>query len=216
MIIPLKKKTGKKPETAWMQTFADMLLLLLTFFVMLYAMKALEAERLQEGFSFFVQERSYEAPEGDRLAGALSLRLRRELARLPAGVAEKLHVDTSQEHLRLRLESDGLFEVGLFRLRPEAALLLQAVSDVLAPLHVPVMVQGFPDSGMMEDSGRKLALQRAGAVRNYLVALAGMDADRLGIAAESVDVHLFPEAGSRERAWNRRVSFLILEDGDVR
>ncbi|TYT76261.1 flagellar motor protein MotB [Desulfobotulus mexicanus] len=215
--MSLKKKQKIRPfRTEWMHTFADLLLLLLTFFVMLFAMKTLEKERLQEAFSFFVQEKAVKEREEGVLAGALSLRLRRELAALPAGVAESLHLEESAEHLRLILESDGLFDAGAFALRPEAPLFLQAVSDIFRPLGTMVLVQGYPDIGMGEEAAAALAMERAVEVRRYLVEQAGLAADAMGIALDREYPSLYTGEDSRHRAWNRRVTFLILEDGDVR
>ncbi|MBF0169734.1 MAG: flagellar motor protein MotB [Nitrospinae bacterium] len=51
-----KKDSGGEPEmdvTVWMVTFADLLSLLLTFFVLLYAMKTLDNQVLKEMFTAF-------------------------------------------------------------------------------------------------------------------------------------------------------------------
>ncbi|TWI72410.1 flagellar motor protein MotB [Desulfobotulus alkaliphilus] len=213
----LKKKQKIRPaRTEWLHTFADLLLLLLTFFIMLFAMKTLEKERLQEAFSFFVQEKAVEEREEGGLAGALSLRLRRELAALPAGIAKTLHLEESAENLRLTLESDGIFDAGAIALRPEAPLFLQAVSDIFRPLGAMVLVQGYPDTGMEGEPAAALAMERAVEVRRYLVEQAGLAADTMGIALDRKYPALYAGEDSRQRAWNRRVTFLILEDGDVR
>lgn len=211
------KRNGKAPaqQGGWLLTFADLLLLLLTFFILLFAMKSLDRERFQAAFSFFIQDRPLEEGREGLLAGALSLHLRRELAKLPAGVGEALHLESREGRLRLRLETDGLFDRGAFHLRPQALPFLEALSGVLGPLGRRVLVQGYPDGALEGEASLSLALERALAVRRYLVEVGGMSPDSLALALDREAPLFYPETDSRKRAWNRRVSFLILEDGDL-
>lgn len=207
------KGPQKSPDTGWMDTFADLLLLLITFFVLLFAMSALDAERLRAAFSFFVRDEMVEDRDEGRLAGSLSLHLRRKMAHLPAGAWS---LDTHGEGVRIYLESDGLFDAESFRLRPDAGPFLGAMADVLRPLKRRVLVQGYPDGDMAGEAARALALERALAVRHYLVHAQGLPAHDLGLAVDSAFPLLYGEGDSRQRAWNRRVGFVILEEGDVR
>lgn len=215
------KRSGKirtqRNDLIWMDTFADLLLLLITFFVLLFAMGAVEEDRLRTAFAFFIRDgKVAEGSEEGGLSGSLSLRLRRDLAALPAGTADAWRLDREAGYLCLRLESDGLFDAGVSVLRPEAAAFLGAMADVLRSLGRPVLVQGYPDTAMEDEAGRILALRRALAVRRHLIDAAGLSAAELGIAMDRAFPRLYSEEDSRLRAWNRRVTFLIPEEGEVR
>lgn len=212
-----RETTGSVDPDGWMTTFADMLMLLLTFFVLMLSMRTLSMDQMQETFGFFIRETPQTVSSDEKLSGALTLRLTREVAKLPAGIREKISVVRENGVTRIRLQSDGLFASGSATIREDGAPFLDAISGLLAPLPVPVAVVGHTDSRLFrnkKNGNGELSILRSFAVRQYLVGKSGMDAGLLAVGGAGASKLLYGETDRNRRAWNRRVSFVLLDGSD--
>ena len=157
---------------AWMVTFSDLVTLLLTFFVMLLAMKAPEIKKLKEAFGVFAEGKSgpmavMEDLRAEKLKALLSSRpdlLVPEPGQglpdsesdlkmggsLEAGLLEALlkGLDFRREARGtvITLANDLLFAPGSAELTPKASQLIERVCTALMFSNQPLLVEGHADN----------------------------------------------------------------------
>lgn len=104
------------------------------------------------------------------------------------------------------------FATGTAAIKPESRQLLDSVTDALVtnPQIKRVEIQGHTDNRGSQELNTKLSEDRANAVRDYLIKN-GIDAGRLTAQGFGPSKPLRPNITARNRALNRRVEFIILE-----
>lgn len=101
------------------------------------------------------------------------------------------------------------FDFNKATLRPESYPILDnAVSILLTHPDVNVEIQGHTDQIGSENYNQKLSLERAEAVKKYLVAK-GVDGSRLSTSGKGEGDLLFKESDPVSRFYNRRVEFHV-------
>lgn len=238
-----EKKEPPKPSKAWMDTYGDMITLMLCFFVMLYDPSETDA----------IQMAALTASiQGDPTAGGQSLATGRladlgnTISSLPAlekgrslGLSEKRAVSlfapdvhtnkitiTSDERgLVITLASDSFFEEGSAELNMEdtretlqnLALFLES-DELLTDSDGNIRkfrIEGHTDS--KEKQGKYLSnweLSTARAI-NVLHYLSnyGVDESRFSVAGYADNQPKFKEEAKEAQAYNRRVDIIILDEG---
>ncbi len=155
----------------WMFTFSDLVTLLLTFFVMLLAMKAPEVTKLQAIFGIFKEGGSGSLNVSDQakvselkqLLDSLRQPTSKELSAREQKLAEKLGLPPSTETLLsgliqpgvklrqeqrgtvLTLTNDVLFPAGGADLSPKAQEVLHEAAQVLRYGTMPLSIEGYTD-----------------------------------------------------------------------
>ena len=183
---PLAVRRDHPAKTAWMLTFADLLSLMLTFFVMLYAMSTLKTKQWDEvakslaepvppatvmnqhlGADFGVPKTEMKmALDLDYLAGILDQKLERAPRDLP------LVIKRLDDRLVISLASDSLFDSGKANFKPKAAELVGIVTDALGAIANRIEVDGHTDPEPVHSgaypSNYELSLSRAVTIANRL------------------------------------------------
>jgi chemotaxis protein MotB len=219
----------------WLLTYADMITLLLAFFVVLYAISKVDAKKYQ-ALASSLQGIFGNAPpsaSAPRVGGpslppkADPMPPKQDLVfeiveRLQASLetemgAGRIQIERNPRGILLRFQDTLLFDVGKADLRPEARAVLDKVAATIAPLPFPVEAEGHTDtlpirSGLFP-SNWELSVARATAVVRYLVEAHGISPIRL--AARGVGEHrpLYPNDQSRGEPRNRRVELTIVTQG---
>lgn len=155
----------------WMFTFSDLVTLLLTFFVMLLAMKAPEITKLQAIFGIFKEGGTSSmgmsgrtsVPELRRLLDNLRQPTSNELTSRDQKLAEDLNLPPSLETLLggltqpgvdlkqdrrgtvLTLTNDVLFPAGGAELTPKAKAVLHKCAELLRDSGLPLSIEGYTD-----------------------------------------------------------------------
>lgn len=176
------------PSTAWLLTFADLVSLMITFFVMLYAMKTVDLHRwneirgaisgalkMTEGHTVIEsRDRSVERITflaGDNLDYIQNL-LRRRFDDDSLLRTAKLQRNTEDDTLSIILPSGLLFNAGDTRMLSNARPALVVVADLLRNLENPLMIVGHTDPTPIQSSAYptnwELSMMRAMAVRDIL------------------------------------------------
>jgi len=219
----------------WLLTYADMITLLLAFFVVLYAISKVDAKKYQALASslqgiFGSPPPSANAPG----AGGPTLSPRVDpmppkqdpvfevVERLQAALetelgAGRIQIERNPRGILLRFQDTLLFDVGKAELRPEARAILEKVATTIAPLPYPIEAEGHTDTLPIRSgpfpSNWELSVARATAVVRYLVEAHGVSPTRL--AARGVAEHkpLYPNDRIRGEPRNRRVELTIVTSG---
>ncbi len=239
--MPLKPDQYRSDEendngsAEWMTTFADMSMLLLTFFILLFALSSLDTQRFGD-FSEAMRESlgSAGAAQGggpplasDADATLDAVRLQRELIERQQRVFMALRTVLNQKSLEgkisalfdngiitLRVPSDVMFDSGQVEIRPEALPLLDTVRDVLVKQNDQfINIKGFtdelppgPDSRFRDNW--EISSLRAVNVLRYMLG-SGIEAKRMTATGLADMYPLFPNTTDENRAMNRRVEFVL-------
>lgn len=114
---------------------------------------------------------------------------------------------------RLRVEMTAHFAYGGVALRTEDMAALDQFTDVIGDYHpnVLVTVEGFTDPAGSVEYNQWLGMERAKAVRNYLIKTGGLNADMVRAVSYGEDPARLVEAGAwgEAGAVNRRVALVI-------
>ena len=216
---------------AWMATFADMMTLLLCFFILMLSFANMDVVKFRVAFGS-VQEAlgvqhdhdgSFEARASSPLQlfehEASGVRedqaLLRELNE--AIVAEGLQDDVGTEidgrGVIVRMSGQVLYEQGEAELRPESEALLTRLAGLIQGTTHRVMIEGHTDDVPIQTfqypSNWELSTARAISGMRFLVEH-GADAARVGVAGYADVRPLEPNDTPAQRAANRRVEFVFI------
>ena len=213
----------------WLLTYADMITLLLAFFVILYAISRVDLKKyeslavsLRGAFNGSARspiagkEKSGEPvlPKPDIVFAVIE----QLQERLGDDVRDgRVQIERAPDAIILRFPDAILFERGKAVLRGEARYLLDAVAGVIEGLPNLIEAEGHTDSLPIRSaqfpSNWELSVARATAVVRYLVEIRNLSP--LRIAARGLGEHqpLFPNDPARGEARNRRVEIRIVTRG---
>lgn len=234
-----KKAHAAEHENAerWLLTYADLITLLMVFFVVLYSMSSADTTKfkavsaaLQQAFNLDVLQGQAPTSIGDGSAlpsqpadTLISASDVPQVAQIKNKVLAALEgatqvpdveVTTDREGVVIRLSGSYLFDSGRAELKPNSLAVLDAVATVIRPLENEVRIDGHTDS-LPIDSARyptnwELSTARALAVTRYLSESDNVRAGRL-IAAGFGEFRPLVSNDTRDgRAKNRRVEIHLL------
>lgn len=218
----------------WLVTFADLMTLLLTFFVLLLSMATMDRSILRE---ISVSLVGVEGLAPNKGAGKVPVRFEivqkaienpasvfEDMQRikdvlfpeevLPEGMAkstldQNLDILVRPEGVALVLSDDLLFATGQTALSDERKKILSEFAQFLAAVPAPVNVSGYTDNmpGFTKDN-YELSAERAMSVLGYFLEL-GFDPERFSVSAYGEAFPLADNQTPEGRAKNRRVEILL-------
>ncbi len=212
---------------AWMATFADLLSLLVTFFVLLFSMKSLDKGKLEEMLGYFRRGGLGVLLEGGRMplipADPLNMKDPGAKPISPADIDKLLRREGHKHQVGVSMEDRGLiltvssgipFKTGI-TLRAEGLEALDNVIPIVRRGQFDIQVVGHTDkqegvSSIFETSWN-LSIARAGYVARYLIDKGGIDAHRISVMGFGDTQPLKPNDTEKNREKNRRVE-LVLTD----
>lgn len=207
----------------WLLTYADMITLLLAFFVIMYAISRVDAKKYESLAASLQGAFAGAPPVGTRGAAVQRVpprpdivfdvveRLRERLGDdLAAG---RVQIERTPDGVVLRFPDGILFERGKADLHPGARQILDRVAGVIQGVPNPIEAEGHTDTlpirSAQYPSNWELSVARATAVVRYLVESHAVSP--LRIAARGVGEHkpLFANDAVRGEPRNRRVELRI-------
>ncbi len=229
-----KKKKSKPIEALWMVTFADMVTILLTFFILLLSMASLDRQIIREVITIFQEDIAFLSP---RSAGRLPDRFLvfEELLEKPWEILEKqnrikdllfpddvlppeISKSTLDENLKilerpegiaLMLTDDLLFPFAQTSLNTQARQILMQIVPLIKAWPSPVNIAGYTDNipGIHKDN-YEFAAERAMAVMEFLI-INGIDNERISVSAYGPNFPVASNDTAQGRSQNRRVEILL-------
>lgn len=207
---------GIDPD-AWMVTFSDLLTLLMTFFVLIFASADPIKEKLQEAFGqtsgvFGLYRRSFV----DDLAAVPRREINQDRLQvfLDDIGAIDIEVDRDERGLVVTLPTDAYFRPGSARLDQKARKRAGALAEYLRFTTHRIRVEGHTDDRETRSatyaSGWELSLGRAQTLLGELLRR-GMSPDRLSVTGYGPSRPRFDNFSRLGRARNRRVEIVILD-----
>ena len=187
-----RKKEECKKAPAWLTSFSDLMSLLLTFFILIYAMSSLDVAQLEKFISYFQPERKFYirktsiVPPINPPPKEVALKIKRRIQKVLPPWAFQIVV--TSDFVKLRLFDKVFFENGSYRLTPKAQETLREVADILKklPENTQIRVEGHVSKVVeirdpyIRDRW-ELSLRRATEVVRFLQSL-GVDPSRMAAA----------------------------------
>jgi chemotaxis protein MotB len=201
----------------WMVSYADFVTLLFAFFTTLYAASTMSSETLAPIATSL--EQAFDRPdaagtarrtEGDELYQRLSLALGDAIA------DNRLELIRDTRGLVVSLPDAATFGVGSADVTPEARALVTTVGDAVRASPVSIRVEGHTDNVPIRtsryESNWELSTARAASVVAFLIEDVGLEASRMSAAGYGEFHPRGPNDTDADRARNRRVDLVILDD----
>ncbi len=136
--MALKKKEECPKPPAWLTSFSDLMSLLLTFFILIYAMSSLDVAQLEKFISYFRRdEKSFIKktsilPPINPPPKEVALKIKRRIQKVLPPWAFQIVI--TADFVKLRLFDKVFFQEGSYRLTPKAQETLREVAVVLKKL----------------------------------------------------------------------------------
>lgn len=220
---------------AWMATFADMVTLLLCFFVLLLSFTNTDVNNfkkmmgsVQEALGVQYDDRGALAiPYADTsFKERRSVRESREIVELGARVKKAIRandlsrmarVSSSKSGVMLRLGNNAMFAKGSAVLTPAAGKGLQAVIDGMTGSNFNLIIRGHTDGKKTEStlysSNWELSAARAAACLRYILEHSKISARRMKAVGYASAKPILPSTTEANKQMNRRVEFFYMPPG---
>lgn len=236
----IKKRNAESQGVglAWLVTFADLVTLLLTFFVLLLSMSTMDRSILRDISISIVGAEGLSPSKGAGKVPAKFTFVEQEIANpatvfqhlyrikdvlfpdevLPEGMSrstldENLTILQRPEGVALVLSDELLFATGESSLQEDKKIILSEFAAFLAAVPVPVNISGYTDDvpGRVKDN-YTLSAERALAVLDFFLDF-GFAPERFSASAYGDTFPLADNASPQGRAKNRRVEILLKTTG---
>ena len=224
-----KKKPDDINTNAWMDTYADTITLLLTFFILLYSFSTTDNERLQliaaalKGEITGIPMKLENTPDisledieqgiGEKRKKALLNHFKEIIDK--NALTDSVKVREEDSGVVLQLSENVLFDLGKADLKPESIKVLDIISTLIPSISNEIMVQGHTDnipiSSGTYKSNWELSTARAITVLRYFIETKGFDPTRFSATGYGEYKPLVDNSTEENRAINRRVDILIVQ-----
>ena len=235
---PPEDPPGDEGLPPWMATFADMVTLLLCFFVLLLSFAQQSEEKFRDALgslkgAFGVREvravsdemaqfnTSSEATEkmassishDQRLLLSVVMRVKSMLEKLDVKLKEGAGVSADRDGVVFRASSAALFKENTAELKPEAAKVLDAVVKILKDYKLNIVVRGHTDDRPIHTakypSNWELSAARAAVALDYLINKGGIEINRAKAVGYADTRPEVPNDTEADRLRNQRVEFYM-------
>lgn len=229
-----KRKQDDINSEAWMNTYADTITLLLTFFILLYSFSSIDNEKLTliaeslrsqvTGKPMTFEKLEYESEdlivglgaksEYEILVDKVTTVLRKN------GLEEVVTIREDDAGVVLQLNNSILFDSGESVLKAECYEVLDVVSTIIPELNNEVMVKGHTDNRPIKSnkyqSNWELSTARALAVVRYFIDNKGLEPTRFSATGYGEYRPLIENSSEENMEINRRVEVLIVQERETK
>lgn len=228
---PVRRERSRQAEqisgSSWLTTYGDMVTLLMTFFVLLYALSSFNIRKF-ELLSFSLQSTfgvtpsssgvlqggaspSPVVPREDGQLVQVGYKISSYIAK--HGLGDVVSVSEDPRGLLIRFRDQVLFDLGKADLKPESRAVLDAVTDAIRDIPNAIRIEGHTDNLPINTprfpTNWDLSAARAVAVLQYL-AMQRIEPGRLSIAGYGEYRPVASNDTEAGRRLNRRVDVLVL------
>lgn len=217
------RRRGQEIDTsAWMNTYSDMVTLLLTFFVFLYSFSTIDSgkwEMLVEaltGNPISAEETELIDASVVRIQNFQKLYEQLEEYVEQNGLSSKIDMQKSDIEIQIRFVDNVLFDSGQARIKPEAIDILSKITLALNTYRDSIemiRIEGHTDNVAIHTpefpSNWELSTARAVEVLRFLVEREGFDANRISAVGYGEYHPIADNSTAEGRSKNRRVDFVI-------
>jgi chemotaxis protein MotB len=237
MMIHSQPRPEKDRSERWLLTYADLITLLMVFFVILFSFSIIDVKRfldlkgsLDQAFSTGVLSGINTTSTNNAVAyGTVDQKIQSDAENAKVAVASQLQkvadatgagdqitVLEVRQGVTVSVSAQVLFQSGTAELKPGATQILAQLSEPLKQLAYPVQIVSNTDELPPEPTNSTYKDNwELGDARSYVVlqTLVNQDSfppDRLSLWNKAQYSPMFPNDSPENRAKNRRVDFLIV------
>jgi len=221
--------TGGENTERWLLTYADLITLLLAFFIVMYSMSRVDAAKFGQVTGAFNDIlRGSPVGSGGAASGARHVSEdagARMLSNLEHAIDRRLQLDSltdriaiieSRRGLVIRVMESAAFDPGSADLKPQMFDVLSVLAHELGDIPNPVLVEGHSDNTPIATprypSNWELSTARSTGVVRYLVEQLAVDPARVSAVGYAEYRPIATNQTPQGRAKNRRVDIIILRD----
>ena len=232
-----KTRTAHAPTQLWLITLADLMTLMLTFFVLLISMSSITVSSISQVDSFFRPHNVISYSQSGNIPQRIQLLLQEirdpDLEQRKARIKDLLFPydampkemdrDKVMENLDILLTKEGLvivmtgsllFEHGKFELTAQNKQFLAPLYEVMLYVNEDINISAYTDNQPPEGvNSYNLASQRALSVLDFFLNEANtsgaLKPNRMSISAYGPEKPIAPNNTEAGRAKNRRVEILL-------
>ncbi|MDD5456596.1 MAG: flagellar motor protein MotB [Candidatus Margulisbacteria bacterium] len=231
-----KKEPEKAPNhERWLLTYADLITLLLTFFIVLYALSMVDSKKFSALAESLRLTLGRGTPRVADMSGGLIMPGigmpterdvdQKEMESTMHDVASFIKDNEMGQDIQANFNKDGnmeirlsdgiLFGPGQANLKPESLPALRKIGEILADLSFNYVIEGHTDNlpivhGLYA-SNWELSAARALAVEKFLVDYGKVKPYKVSIAGFGEYKPLVPNTSPENRAKNRRVAIIVVK-----
>jgi len=212
-----RREYGRENLERWLLTYADLITLLLAFFIMMYTLSISDAQRFRslskELGNIFTGEIGRAPGEG-----LLDLKERVSSYIKEKGLEGWVKAMIEERGLVIRIMTTSFFEEGKADLTPDMKAVLDEIAPMIKDLPNKVQVEGHTDNKPIHNerfrSNWELSVARATEVVRYLIEKHGFPPERIAAIGYGEYRPIAPNDTELNRARNRRVEIVILSEGE--
>ena len=227
---------------SWMITFADLVMLLLTFFVLLLTMSSMDTKKLRDLMTHFREStgvlefsgagqvyklgafvNKYNSTDSllvvDQKNFLTKIKLVSNLTNILKDLRKNITLSDDERGIALSFHGNILFEPGKTTLRKEAFPVLDVIAEAIEECPNDVLIMGHSDNTPIKDevygSNWELSTYRGISVLNYFVNKKGLSPSRFSVGGSGSSRPLYPNINQKNRSLNRRVEIIFKHIGVI-
>ena len=232
----------KIDPNSWMITFADLVMLLLTFFVLLLTMSSMDTKKLRDLMTHFREStgvlefsgagqvyklgafvNKYNSTDSllvvDQKNFLTKIKLVSNLTNILKDLSNNITLSDDERGIALSFHGNILFEPGKTTLRKEAFPVLDVIAEAIEECPNDVLIMGHSDNTPIKDevygSNWELSTYRGISVLNYFVNKKGLSPSRFSVGGSGSSRPLYPNINQKNRSLNRRVEIIFKHIGVI-
>jgi len=234
-----RKKKVRPPDTTttWLDTYADTITLLMTFFVLLYSMSSVDSQKVKQisdAFNSIMTGKAadsileYNLYDGEVPIIGGEKKVESELKDSPEqqtleeikefveenNLASTVTITEDERGVILQLKDNILFETGKANLKGDALPVLDKISALIATMPNSIEIEGHTDNVPIKTdefpNNFYLSTDRANSVVAYFIDIKKQNSNKFKPSGCGDTKPLVPNTSDANRAQNRRVNILIV------
>ncbi|WP_026893844.1 OmpA/MotB family protein [Clostridiisalibacter paucivorans] len=233
-----RKKQSQQNTQGWLNTYADLVTLLLCFFVLLFSFSEVDSQKFQAILKSFqgslgvfeggktIQDAPYINRENDTIVD-FDTQEAEDFQRLSQyieeyaegkGLESKISTNIDERGLVIRVLDNLFFDSGRAELKPKAREVILYIGDILTQEEFKdkhIKIEGHTDTDRINTarfpSNWELSVIRATNVLRLLEEEKGIDGRRISASGYGPNRPVAPNNSSINKAKNRRVDIVILK-----
>ncbi|MBP1890061.1 chemotaxis protein MotB [Clostridium moniliforme] len=224
-----KRKTDDVNSNGWMDTYADTITLLLTFFILLYSFSTTDNKKLRLIAAAFENTMLGKSTNQATGGGNAEAAIKTEYENLVDKVNEIIKKNDLEKVIKVREEDSGvvlqlsdsiLFDSGRAELKKDSTKILDVISNIIPKITNEISVQGHTDNVPIHnskyDSNWELSTARAVTVLQYFIEVKKISPKRFSANGYGEYRPLVANSNAKNRAVNRRVDIVIMQQRNVK
>ena len=221
---------------SWMVTFADLVMLLLTFFVLLLTMSSMDTKKLRDLMTHFKESTGVLEFSGAgkvyNLGGFINkyndtdsllvvdqkhlltkLKFVSNIKNMFNDQNNDITLTDDERGVAVSFHGNILFDPGKTTLRKEAYPVLNVIADTIEECPNNILIMGHSDNTPIKDeiyrSNWELSAYRGISVLDYFLTQKGLSPSRFSVGGSGSSRPLYPNTNQKNRSLNRRVEIVF-------